>query len=163
MRIFFDDFRLADSTTGTLPHFTRTLQTSDFHQSKDGQGLGKEYIEQDIDIMDHQVFNNRTSGNPGGLRIVPFHLDIQGFTDNTFDFRNNRVEPLDMPDTDRYSGGGMLHQFLLLLQSGADGFLNKNMFFCSKDLFTTPAWNGVGTQTLTISNVQADHQLSDTP
>ncbi len=72
--------------------------------------------------MDHQILNNRGIGDPAGCGVVPVEGDILGCGRNLSDLRNDRVEPLDMPNTNNNPIRNLLYQLLCLGSSGADRF-----------------------------------------
>jgi len=78
--------------------------------------------ENKIDIVNHQVLHYGAAGNPCRTRVVTANLYVTGMTDNLCKFRNDRIEPFDMADTDNKILRNATYECSRLLCSKADRF-----------------------------------------
>jgi len=59
---------------------------------------------------------------------MPLHLEIERIFHDLFDLGNDRIKPLDMPDTNRYSFRSSFHEPLCFLRCRTDWFFYEYRF-----------------------------------
>ena len=97
-------------------------------------GIREEYVQKYIDIMDHQVFNNRTSRYPCRCGIMPFKLHIEGFITIFLISATIGLNRSICPTPIVIPSGAFFISCFASSDCGTDRFFYKNGFFPGKYL-----------------------------